>query len=1149
MSNVVTTFNWPKVQITHVIDNEIRIVNDTAQPIFIPKHEQLCNIRPVNTIDSQHCESIPSVIVKPRIRSAQAQDPPFSSSIQIDPNKQLSPKWISSFETLHCQYDNVFEPTIGRYNGHSGKLKARILFGSTVPPAKKLHAPSYGKENLQLLQDKFDQLESQKVVGRPEEYDVEVEHVSPSFLVRKSSGGYRLVTAFTALSSYTKTLPTLMPTVEDMLRTISEWNYIVITDLKDAFYQIPLAKESMKWCGTVTPFRGIRIYLVACQGLPGSSEWLEELMCLLFGDLVQEGKVAKVADDMFIGGKTVDDLYGNWSAVLEILRKNGMKLKPPKTLIAPTHAQIVGWDWFNGKLSASTHKLLPLTKCDPPSTVTGVRSYIGAYKFFNRVIRGCASHLDVLEKAIAGKQKNDKIIWTDDLLDKFHNSQKALGSATAITLPKRSDQITIVHDGSHTGIGSVLYLKREGEIKLGGFFSAKLKTHQVRWYPCEVEALSLAVSVTHFAPYIRDSTNCTQILTDNRPCVQAWSKMRRGEFSTSARVATFMSALSQFRVEVQHISGSYNLPSDFLSRNPLDCESQNCQLCRFITETEDSVVRTVVSVKDVLSGHVSVPFSNRTAWKNLQMECPDLRRVHAHLTNGTRPSAKNTKVGTVKKFLRNVTVARDGLLIVRQSQPFLPEKELIVIPLRLLHGLLTSLHISLNHPTAHQLTNVFNRCYYSLNVSDCISNVVQSCSQCQALQTVPTELTTQTSSAPPTVPLLVYAADVLRRCKQYIFSIRDTFSSFTIAQIYDNEEGKTLREALIVSISSLRANPQTFVEVRVDNAPGFKTLKSDLELTKCNIQLDFGRVHNKNKNPVMEKGIRELSSEILRQHPDGGPLTISQLAVVVNQLNARIRNRGLSAWEILNQRNQYTGEQLNTDDLKLSEQQAQLRISNQVASAKHKSHGRPAGENAAVSIGSLVYIKSDRDKHKARDRFLITNINEDSCTVQKFVKSQLRSQQYQLKLSEVYPVLPDEIELPGPIRDLDCGRDMDGGNELEDEFVGKSTPTNELPSDNSCASYPVPAGGGSTEVDTDSGSPAAMCMSGIPAAGQAVVEEVERSDVPVGNDFVTGNADGSVSADEVVSSDCRGDVNLNVERPRRDRSRPKWMLSGDYVVD
>ena len=640
ISNVVSTFDWPQAQITRVIDNEIRLLNNTGHPIFIPKHEQLCNIRPVHNVDDQLGESKPSIILK---LTTTVQTPPFSSEVQIDPNKQLSPEWIPAFQNLNYKYDNVFEPTIGRYNGHSGKLKARILFGSTVPPSKKLHAPIYGKDDLQLLQDKFDQLENQKVLGRPEDYGIEVEHVSTSFLVRKGSGGHRLVTAFTALSSYTKTLPTLMPTVEDMLRTISEWSYIISTDLKDAFYQIPLAKESMKWCGTVTPFRGIRIYLVACQGLPGSSEWLEELLCLLFGDLVQKGKLAKVADDLFIGGNTIEELYETWQTVLVILIENGLKLKPPKTFIAPTHAQIVGWDWFNGRLSASSHKLLPLTKCDPPSTVTGVRSYIGAYKFFNRVVRGCASHLDILEKAIAGKQKSDKITWTDELLNKFHNSQKALASAVTITLPKRSDQITIVHDGSHSGIGSVLYLKRKEEIKLGGFFSAKLKTHQVRWFPCEVEALSIAVSVTHFAPYIRDSTHCTQILTDNRPCVQAWSKMRRGEFSTSARVATFMSALSQFNVEVQHISGSYNLPSDFLSRNPLNCESENCQLCRFITETEDSVVRGV-AVKDVLSGHASVPFSNRTAWKNLQMECPDLRKVHAHLTNGTRPTAKNTKV-------------------------------------------------------------------------------------------------------------------------------------------------------------------------------------------------------------------------------------------------------------------------------------------------------------------------------------------------------------------------------------------------------------------------------------------------------------------------------------------------------------------------
>ena len=177
------------------------------------------------------------------------------------------------------KFDSVFQPFGGRYNGKSGRLKMKINFGPATPPVRKLHAPNYGKNNLDALQDKFDELEEQGYLVRPEDIGVVVEHVSPSFLVLKGSGGYRLVTAFTTLAEYTKTLPTVMPTVENMLRTIAEWKFIIMTDLRDAFYQIPLSKESMKWCATSTPYRGLRVYTVACQGLQGSSEWLEELSC------------------------------------------------------------------------------------------------------------------------------------------------------------------------------------------------------------------------------------------------------------------------------------------------------------------------------------------------------------------------------------------------------------------------------------------------------------------------------------------------------------------------------------------------------------------------------------------------------------------------------------------------------------------------------------------------------------------------------------------------------------------------------------------------------------------------------------------------------------------------------------------------------
>ena len=124
-----------------------------------------------------------------------------------------------------------------------------------------------------------------------------------------------------------------MPTVECISRTVAEWKYIISTDLRDAFYQIPLDKESMKWCATQTPFRGLRVYLVASQGLPGSSEWLEELLSLLFGRLVQDGWLAKVADDLYVGGNTVEQLYLKWGKVLTILFENGLKLKAVKSVV------------------------------------------------------------------------------------------------------------------------------------------------------------------------------------------------------------------------------------------------------------------------------------------------------------------------------------------------------------------------------------------------------------------------------------------------------------------------------------------------------------------------------------------------------------------------------------------------------------------------------------------------------------------------------------------------------------------------------------------------------------------------------------------------------------------------------------------------
>ena len=428
-----------------------------------------------------------------------------------------------------------------------------------------------------------------------------------------------------------------------------------MTDLTSAFYQIPLSKDSIKYCSVSTPFRGIRAYTRCAMGLPGSETALEGLMSRVLGDCLQDGIAAKLADDLYCGADSLEDVLEFWRRVLHVLHKCNVRLSPKS-------ATVLGWIWTQGNLSASPHRVATLSSCLPPETVRGLRSFIGAYKFLSRVLPKCAHIIAPLEDTIYGLQSADKVTWSDTLREQFNHAQQRLSMRASITLPRPTDQLWIVTGGSVTehGIGATLYVSRDNKIHLAGFFSAKLRKHQVAWLPCEVEALSIAAAIKHFSPFIIQSTQQPCLLTDSKPCVQAFEKLCRGEFSASPRVTSFLSTVSRYQVNIRHLAGSSNVPSDFPSRNAPECNQPRCQICSFIILTEDSVVRTTITqdIRDL----PYLPFTTRSVWLQIQSEWPDLRRTHAHLKKGTRPSKKLTTIKEVKRCINVATICKRWLV-------------------------------------------------------------------------------------------------------------------------------------------------------------------------------------------------------------------------------------------------------------------------------------------------------------------------------------------------------------------------------------------------------------------------------------------------------------------------------------------------------
>ena len=366
-----------------------------------------------------------------------------------------------------------------------------------------------------------------------------------------------------------------------------------------------------------------------------------------------------------------------------------------------------------------------------------------------------------------------------------------------------------------------------------------------------------------------------------------------------------------------------------------------------------------------------------------------------------------------------------------------------------------------------------------------------------------------------------------------ILVLHDTFSSFTVSSIIADEQHQTMHSVLISSVSLLRPNPQTKVTIRVDNAPGLFALRNDFVLEQSLIELDFGRVHNKKKNLVVDKGIRELNSEILCLLLEGGPIPPSTLALATSQLYARIRNRGLSAWEILFQCDQYTGDQLDISDLSLAESQVTHRLNNQRHSAKHKSRSDPSAQKAEISVGSLVYIKEDGNKTKSRDRYIVTDIDKDHCKVQKFTKSHLRLRKYDLKLTEIYPVSSD-VTLSDPVA-FQKDDSSDESEERDSELLTHAC-YQDLDSEQAQ----------SVEIDHHNYPQPSITLSSTQTSSLHDVD-------PPGVDPIVSH--------DSVEPDVDTDINQNhnvhhkqEQEPYRSRSScqshtPGWMTSGDYIFE
>ena len=1041
-------------QMSKIKNGKVNVTNFTKEPIKVSKSKlYVKELKEIDTLNTNRNFNLMSMHPS-KIRSDNI------SNITIN-EQGLTNDQIHNIKTLLEENKSVFDQDLRQgYNQKSGPHYCKLKFANEErPSSRKVNCVQYNNQMNVLLQKVCDELTDQKVLGIPQHDNIEIHHVMPSFLRKKqkakdkpnnelTTSDVRLVVNTCELSKYMKSLPAKISKPQDVYNMLAKWKYVIKTDLYQGFFQNHLHRDGQKWCGILTPFGGLRFFKRGIQGLINQTEELDELLANIFNDMLTKGKLVKQADDLFTGGATIEEAISNLEEMLKICNFNNLKLSPAKTIILPKTVDIMSWVWSEGgTLAPSPHRKQALleVKAEELNTVKDVRSWIGLYKTFLYHTPNLAKVMDPFDKITSDKDSKDKITWTTDLNLAFQAAKDNIANIKEVYLPHPNDQLIIITDGARTppGVGFVLQARdSNNKVRTVRHYSVKLKPHHIKWTPCEIESVAFGTAIEAFYDIIKESTKPVIICPDSKPVCDATNLLKKGKFSLSPRIQTFLNNMGKVSCDIQHISGKsgQNQIADFQSRNTTLCKSEICQLCNYVNQQADTIIDTKIT-----NMSTDIPYANRSAWKNVQTQDKAITLAKNVITTGQLISKKPGKVNSdARKIQTNAKIANDGLLVVLRSIPYSTTKEeRIVVPSSYLPTLINQLHNQNSHPSKHQIKQIFDKYFFGVGVANVIEERYEKCQICSAMKKLPNANKFQTTTNAQ-IPGTHYGCDIIKRAKQIIIVLRDQFSSYTTADFIENETSDSVEKAIIKLATPIR-HPGEII-IRTDQAPGFiKAVKSKM-LNDLGIKLELGNSLNKNSNAVIDKGIQELEREITTLSPGEKQIDQAILSQALMNLNNRLRRNGtLSARNILFSRDDKRQTNITLDDLKLAEDQLKTRESN------NESHNKKIkGKNSNfLDVGDHVMMNTNPKKHNIRDMFEVVAKDYEKpndLTIKKISGTRqimTRNKSYEVSNQHVFKV-HKEIQLKNQTKtSLKKYRNFDPIKRLEDSSDDESDSDND----------------------------------------------------------------------------------------------------------
>ncbi|GJR62393.1 reverse transcriptase domain-containing protein [Tanacetum coccineum] len=346
-----------------------------------------------------------------------------------------------------------------------------------------------------------------------------------------------------------------LPFMDQMLERLAGNEFYCFLDGFSGYFQIPIEPKDQEKTTFTCPY-GTFAYRRMPFGLCNAPGTFQRCMMAIFHDMIEK-TMEVFMDDFSVFGDSFSSCLANLD---RMLKRKGIEVDRPRYDV--------------------------ISKLPHPTTVKGIRSFLGHAGFYRRFIKDFSKISRPMTHLL---EKNTPFIFLEDCILAFQTLKKKLTEAPILIAPNWDQPFEIMCDASDYAIGAVLGQRIEKHFRPIHYASKTMTEAETNYTTTEKEMLAVVYAFEKFRSYL--IMNKSVVYTDHSALKYLFNKK-----DAKARLLRWVLLLQEFDFKVIDTKGAENYAADHLSR--LENPYENIFDPKEITETFPLETLSVLTSKD-----------------------------------------------------------------------------------------------------------------------------------------------------------------------------------------------------------------------------------------------------------------------------------------------------------------------------------------------------------------------------------------------------------------------------------------------------------------------------------------------------------------------------------------------------------------------